>query len=83
MGALYFLSGGAALGLSFAILALNLLWTGVFFVIVVAVAIAMMVWADGAHHAWLDRCWWGRLKAERYLSDDVEMQQYQLAMEVV
>ena len=83
MGALYFLSGAAALGLSFAILAASLLWTGVFFAIVVVVAIAMMMWADGAHHAWLDRCWWGRLKAERYLSEDVEMQQYQLAMEVV
>lgn len=83
MGALYLLSGAAALGLSFAILAVNLLWTGVFFVIVVTVAIAMMVWADGAHHAWLDRCWWGRLRDERYISEDIEMQQYQLAMEVV
>lgn len=43
----------------------------------------MMVWGDGAHHAWLDRSWWGRLMAERYPDDIVELREYQLAMEML
>ena len=80
MFGMYLISSLAGVGLAASVLFLSLVWTGFFFVFVVLISIAMMVWGDGVHHAWLDRCWWGRLIDERYLDEKIEMQQYQLAM---
>lgn len=67
-------------GLTIAILASSLFWTGIFFVLVVGVAIAMMIWGDTPMHAWLDRCLWGQLKDERYADMTTEQSQFDLAL---
>lgn len=80
MFGMHFVSSLAGVGLAASMLFLSLFWTGFFFVFAVLVAIAMMIWGDGTHQMWLDRCWWGRLKDERYLDEEIEMHQYQVAM---
>lgn len=80
MMGLYWASSIAGAGLAFSVLVASLLWGSIFLVIAFLVAIAMMVWGDGMHHAWLDRCWWGRLKVECYEDEMVEMEEYKLAM---
>ncbi|MCD7099536.1 hypothetical protein LRX76_14025 [Stenotrophomonas sp. MMGLT7] len=67
-------------GLSFAILVGSMFWTGIFFVLVVLVMIAIMVWGDNALHAWLDRCLWGQLESERYDDMEIEQNEFKLAV---
>ena len=78
-GAYDWTSATAGAGLTFAILAGSLVWGVIFFVLVVAVVLVMMVWGDNGLHAWLDRCLWGKLEDERYPTSDIEGREYQLA----
>ncbi|MCD7099533.1 T6SS effector BTH_I2691 family protein [Stenotrophomonas sp. MMGLT7] len=80
MTTFYALSGLSGAGLTIAIIFSSLFWTGIFFVLVVLVAIAIMVWGDSALHAWLDRCLWGQLKNERYKDMSTEQNEFKLAV---
>lgn len=79
MASLHWTSATAGAGLTFAILAGSLVWGVIFFVLVVAVVLVMMVWGDNGLHAWLDRCLWGKLEDERYPTSEIEGREYQLA----
>lgn len=80
MATLYFISGVAGLGLSIAVLAGSLLFSVFFLVALVIVTLAIMIDGDNSKHAWLERCYWGRLTSERYEDVDVESREYQLAI---
>ena len=80
MGWLYLGTAIAGAGLTFGILIASLAWSGVFFILLVAMVVAMMAFGDNKFHAWLDRCLWGRLESERYADADAEKQEYELAV---
>lgn len=82
MATLYFISGAAGLGLSVAILAGSLLFSVVFLVALAIVTLAIMIDGDNSRHAWLERCYWGRLTSERYEDASIEGREYQLAIGV-
>lgn len=82
MATLYFISGAAGLGLSVAILAGSLLFSVFFLVALVVVTLIIMIDGDNSKHAWLERCYWGRLESERYEDDVTESREYQLAIGV-
>lgn len=80
MGGLFMASAATGAALSIAILAGSLFWTGIFFVLVVLLVIATMMWGDTATQAWLDRCLWGQLRDERYEDMDTEQSEFKLAV---
>ena len=80
MAGLHLLSAGTGFGLTVAILFGSLLWSGLFLIFVVLVVVAFLYWGDNERHAWLDRCLWGGLEAERYPSAHVEQQELALAV---
>ncbi len=80
MGWLYLGTAIAGAGLTFGILIASLAWSGVFFILLVAMVVAMMAFGDNKLHAWLDRCLWGRLESERYADAAAEQQEYELAV---
>lgn len=79
MASLHWAAAATGAGLTFAILAGSLIWSGIFVVLVVAVVVVMMFWGDNALHSWLDRCLWGQLESERYPDTIVEQREYELA----
>lgn len=79
MGWLHLGSAFAGGGFALALLFSSVAWGGIFLLLVIITTVAMMVWSDNKRHGWLDRCFWGRLEAERYASAEIEKKEYELA----
>lgn len=82
IAALYFGSGFASALMTFAVLMSWFAIAGIFFVVVLALAIAIMWLGDTARHEWLERSLWGTIKdkSQKYGELKEEMQQYKIAV---